>query len=168
VIALQGFTQAELLALFAYDPLTGLVTRRIARANRPAGEVVGTTDGKGYLHVSVCKRFIRLHSLAWFLVTGHIAPMLDHRDGCKTNNRWVNLRRCNARQNAGNVALQATNTSGYRGVSQNGKSGLWHAQIKLHGKQTYLGRFTTPEAAARCYDKAAAAHFGDFARLNNA
>lgn len=165
---LQGFTREFLQYLFSYDPETGLVRRRIGRRNQVAGKVVGTVDGKGYLHVSVEKRFVRLHRLIWFIETGVVpAKGLDHRNNIRTDNRWLNLREAGQHGNSGNIGPPRHNTSGYKGVSANGRSGLWHAQIKIHGKQTYLGRYSDIRAAALVYNHAALAHFGDFAQIND-
>lgn len=164
---LNGFTREELGALFLYDPETGVFTRRVARsANAPAGAVVGTLDGRGYLHVSITKRFVRLHRIAFFLMHGVVPPEVDHVDGVRTNNRAANLRAATRQQNAGNSRASSLNTSGFKGVSRNSRSGKWHAQIKINGHQVYLGRFNDPIEAARQYDFAALQHFGDRARLN--
>lgn len=45
-------------------------------------------------------------------------------------------------------------------------SNLWDAQIKVNGKQVYLGRFNKIEDAANAYDKAAVKFFGEHARPN--
>lgn len=167
---LQGFTRSYLASLFAYDPLTGVVTRKVFRNHKgaKAGDVAGSVDGKGYLHVSVDGVFIRLHRLAYFIATGKVPTRIDHKDRNKQNNALVNLRPCVCSQNSGNSGLARHNTSGFRGVSMNSHSRKWHAQIKVNGKQTYLGRFDTPEEAARRYDVAAREHFGEFATLNYA
>jgi hypothetical protein len=164
---LQGFGFDFLSSLFSYDKVTGAITRKVGRSNKSAGEVVGTVDGKGYLHVSVCKKFIRLHRLAWFLVEGEVPSEIDHVNRNRLDNQWANLRACTQQQNTGNSGIPSHNTSGLRGVSKNLKSGLWHAQIKINGKQTYLGRFQDPIEASWVYDEAAAKHFGAFATLNN-
>jgi hypothetical protein len=168
-LTLQGFTREFLASLFAYDPTTGLITRRVTRAaNAKAGDVVGTVDGKGYLHVNLLGKFIRSHRLAWFLTHGEVPYHIDHCDNAKTNNRIDNLRPCDEKGNAGNASSNPRNISGYRGVSRNNRSGKWHAQIKINGKQTYLGRFDNPGEAAMAYDIAAVRHFGEFAKLNHA
>lgn len=155
--------------LFEVDVDTGTVTRRVTRAhNALAGDVVGTKDGKGYLHVHIEGRFYRLHRISYYMHYG-VDPgaHIDHINGDRTDNRPSNLRPATNQQNAGNVTrMFRHNTSGYRGVSLNRKTGKWHAQIKLFGKQTYLGRFDTPEDAAEVYAAAADKHFGEFARAH--
>ncbi len=154
---------AHLQDLFSYDPVSGLLTRRISRNgnNAKAGDVVGTVDGKGYLHVNVDGKFLRVHRIAFFLYHGWLPEMVDHHDRQRQHNWISNLRPADQTQQHGNISMNPRNTSGYRGVSRNSKSGKWHAQIKLHGKQTYLGRFDTPEEAYECYKVAAIAHFGE-------
>lgn len=156
------------LHLFLYNPETGIVTRRVTRShNARAGDIVGTIDGKGYLHVSVNKRFYRLHRIVFLMHHGWLPHQIDHEDRDKINLRIRNLRPCTETQNKGNSSANRRNTSGFRGVSRNSRSGKWHAQIKIHGKQTYIGRFETPEQAALAYNTAAVIHFGEFAQVNN-
>lgn len=165
---LQGFTRDYLRSLFHYDPDTGLITRRVRRQTQRAGTVVGTVDGKGYLHVNLDGRFVRLHRLAWFMETG-VVPVkgIDHRNNIRTDNRWSNLREASQHGNSGNIGLPSHNRSGFKGVSKNTRSGLWHAQIKLFGKQTCIGRYADIRAAALVYNHAAEQHFGEFAKLND-
>jgi len=169
---LQGLSHKVLSELFLYNPDSGHLTRRVSVQGRGkkclTGSVVGSVDGKGYLHVMVKGRFVRLHRLIFFLLNGYVPKYIDHRDGNRLNNRKTNLRHATVQQNMGNFKVPRHNTSGFRGVSKNSRSGKWHAQIKINGKQTYLGRFDTPEDAARRYDRAALEHFKEFARINYA
>lgn len=152
----------RLRELFTYDPDTGVLTRRITRAaNAKAGDVVGSVDGKGYLHVNIDDKFIRVHRICFFMHYGWLPQLLDHVNRDKQDNRIVNLRPATEKQNHGNISMNRRNKSGFRGVSQNSSSGKWHAQLKINGKQTYLGRFDTPEEAYECYRRAAIAHFGE-------
>jgi len=148
--------------LFRVDVKRGLLIRRVTRApNALKGAVVGTVDGKGYLHTNLLGKFYRVHRIIFFIHYERDPKSgIDHKNRNKKNNRPKNLRLANDRQNAGNSKMHRHNTSGFRGVSKNSRSGKWHALIKLDGKQTYLGRFDTPEAAAKIYNKAARKHFG--------
>lgn len=162
---LQGFSQDFLNELFYYEE--GLLRRRITRShNAKKDDIVGTVDGKGYLHVSILGVFVRVHSIIFFIHRGYVPKEIDHKDRDKKNNRIENLRPSNRKSNTGNTGISSHNTSGLKGASLNSRSGKWHAQIKINGKQTYLGRFDTAEEAARCYDAAARIHFGEFAGTN--
>jgi hypothetical protein len=59
---------------------------------------------------------------------------------------------------------RAYHTSKYKGVSRAGRR--WFACIQIHGKTRSLGSFDSEVAAARAYDRAAAAAWGEFAFLN--
>lgn len=161
-----GFSREYLSDVFEYSIVSGKVYRKLARAHQAAGLEVGTVDGKGYLHVSFEGHFLLLHRLAVFLTTGEIPVQVDHQNRNRKCNGWHNLRPCGAKSNAGNSGIAKHNTSGLRGVSLNARSGKWHAQIKINGKQTYLGRSECPITAARLYDAAARKHFGEFAHVN--
>lgn len=60
----------------------------------------------------------------------------------------------------------SANKSGYKGVFFSGAAKKWTCQIKLDGKSKYIGLYTTPEEAARAYDKAAHAAWGSDCYLN--
>lgn len=169
---LRGLSHEFLDTLFSYDPENGIVTRKISVRGRGskcrAASIVGSFEKRGYLHVMIKGKFVLLHRLVYFLVYKRCPKYIDHKDCNKINNRIANLRPTTKRHNAGNTPMLSNNTSGFRGVSRNSNSGKWHAQIKIHGKQTYLGRFDTPEEAAQRYDRSAKKHFGKFVRTNYA
>jgi len=87
----------------------------------------------------------------------------DHIDMDGLNNRAGNLRYATHSQQKGNSL--GWSKSGFKGVSRNGIHGF-QARIRINGKQAGLGTFKTAEEAARCYDRAALATWGDFARIN--
>lgn len=159
-------TQERVRELFDYDPATGNLVRRVNKANQCAGSIAGSVNARGHINVQVDGRLWAAHQIVFIFHHGYLPVEIDHRNRDKTDNRIENLRPATSSQNKGNIQPLRNNTSGYRGVSKNSRSGKWHAQIKIHGKQTYLGRFDTPGAAALRYNEAAVLHFGEFAYLN--
>ena len=105
----------------------------------------------------------RLLSILAIALAVSVPALLDHVDRNRQNNALRNLRPASPTDNAGNSSLPRHNTSGLKGASLNRKSGKWHAQIKVKGKQTYLGRFDTAAEAHAVYLAAAKLHFGGFA-----
>lgn len=91
---------------------------------------------------------------------------VDHRNRDKLDNRLGNLRIASKAANQHNVGLRRDNASGFKGVSFERESGRWRACIMVAGKLISLGRFHSPEEAAKAYNKAAKKHFGRFAWLN--
>ena len=90
----------------------------------------------------------------------------DHRNGDGLDNRRTNLRVASNQQNSRNGRAHRDSTSQYRGVSWDALRRKWTAGIGINGKRHGLGRFATEDEAARAYDAAAAAAFGEFARPN--
>jgi HNH endonuclease/AP2 domain len=153
-------TRARLRELLHYDKETGEFRwlERVGNELRP-GSVAG------YVQLHVHGRNYRAHQLAWLYVKGRWGrPMIDHRDGNSTNNRWSNLRRATASQNNANRRRPRHNTSGYKGAVLCRKSGRWHAFIRSKRRRIYLGSFPTPQAAHAAYVVAARKLFGKFAR----
>lgn len=162
----SGLTQERARQLFSYDPETGLLVRRIALSNnRPADEEAGYVDDRGYLRVEVDGRSYRTHQIAWLIVTGAFIDGIDHRDGNKANNRWLNLRAAEHWQNMHNKGLTKSNTSGFKGVSRHAQSGKWRAHITVRGQRIDLGLHERAEDAAAAYAEACARLVGEFARV---
>jgi hypothetical protein len=111
---------------------------------------------------------IPLHhrSLHRFVMRAKHDELYDHIDGNGLNNQKANLRLATHQQNCWNtrVSRSSAKTSRFKGVSGSGFT--WTASITFHGTATNLGRFSSQEAAARAYDKAAIECFGEFAKTN--
>lgn len=88
---------------------------------------------------------------------------IDHRDRNPLNNQRANLRLATHQQQMAN-SDRARNGAGYRGVKR--QKNRFLSRMTLNRKDIHLGSFLTAEDAARAYDKAALAAFGEFAVLN--
>lgn len=102
----------------------------------------------------------RMHSF----LTGW--PFVDHVNGDGLDNRRANLRRATPSQNCANKGTPANNTSGFKGVSWHKATGRWRAYVGGSRDRQELGFFDDIEEAARAYDAAAIARYGEFARPN--
>ena len=127
-----------------------------------------------YAQLKICGKPCRLHRIIAEVFLNGGKPLLptqqiDHiepADGSHAQDRLSNLRIASHGQNLMNQRIARNNTSGYKGVTWHKRAGKWMARIMSCGRLKHLGYFTTPEAAALAYDKAAKELHGDFARLN--
>ena len=149
-------TQSELRALLDYNPDTGAFTWRNGRSNMATGAVAGTNHNQGYVQVSVGDKLYLAHRLAFLWMTGEWpAYQVDHINGDRADNRWINLRNATNQENAHNHGeLPRHNTSGFLGVSYYKRDGSWQGRIQVDGRKRHLGYFATPELAHAAYLKA--------------
>lgn len=124
----------------------------------------GSQYERWYVTTGATKQRPRLYLHTY--LTGY--ALTDHINGDGLDNRRGNLREATHKQNIRNARISTANTSGYRGVWYDRHNGghRWVAHIKVDRRIHYLGRFHTPEEAARAYDAAAQEHFGEFANVN--
>lgn len=90
---------------------------------------------------------------------------VDHINCNGLDNRRSNLRLATSAQNAKNRGMHPGNTSGYKGVCWHPSANRWQAQIKVDGRNKYLGLFPTPVEAHAAYCAAAKELHGEFARF---
>ena len=91
---------------------------------------------------------------------------VDHANGYGLDNRRRNLRAATNGQNMANRRPNVNAVSAFKGVTWKKSSAKWCARVRVDGVRRNLGYFSSEEAAARAYDTAALAAFGEFARLN--
>lgn len=91
------------------------------------------------------------------------STQVDHINRDKLDNRRSNLRPATAAQNAANRRSRRGSSSKYKGVYWDKKHGCWHASIKIAGRSKHLGSFRVEEDAAKAYQNALVAAFGEFA-----
>lgn len=157
----EQLTLADVAKRIAYDRDTGALTW-IARPspNTPVGTKITCRKNNGYICVCINNKQYLAHRIAWLLATGRWpTQFIDHINRDKSDNRFVNLRECSKRQNAGNRKIARNNTSGIRGVTQT-PHGTW--KVQAAGPKRYLGSFKTKEEAIAVHDEAATKYFREF------
>jgi hypothetical protein len=103
---------------------------------------------------------IRMHKL----ITGY--PQTDHVNHDGLDNRRANLRPATTSQNNANQRPRKGCASPYKGVCWDSWRQRWQADIQVDGHRRCLGRFRAEEDAARAYDTAALAAWGEYACIN--
>ena len=128
-------------------------------------EAFSTASSDGYFKGELAGKTLFAHRVIWAIQTGAWPDeMVDHINGVRTDNRWINLRAASPSENQHNRGPQKNNTSGYKGVSWDKNSKAWRAQIKKFGKETCFGPFETALEASEAYQRAAAELHGSFAK----
>ncbi len=117
-------------------------------------------DGRGHIYARAYadSKTIRMHRMILGTPSGYET---DHINGDGLDNRRANLRVATRTQNGSNRHSWSSK-SGFKCVYARGSR--WYAQIGKERKN--LGSFATAEDAARAYDRAALARYGEFAALN--
>lgn len=107
-----------------------------------------------------------LVALHRYVVKAQEKEHVDHINGNKMDFRRINLRCCTRAENLRNRPKSKNNSSGYKGIRKHGSSSSWWATIMVNRKRIHLGSFSSPDVAARVYDRAAVLHHKEFANLN--
>ena len=149
---------------YELDAERGVLIRKQTYKQFKAGEEAGYVR-KDYLHVKVAGKSYPAHRIIYFMMTG-VDPktmMVDHINGHTLDNRIVNLRLADIKQNGRHrVKLLSNNTSGHRNVHFCKSQGVWVANVLVDGKSIQRNH-KTKEAAAICAAELRAKHYGEFA-----
>lgn len=146
-------THERLKTLLHYCPDTGFFTWLDSDdvQKKVRGKRAGTTM-RGYVQISVDGVFYQAQRLAWFYQTGIIPTLLiDHKDGIRRNNWWLNLREADDNQNQQNrVRPNKNNSTGYLGVSRL-KNGMFLASLTHEKRTVRISTHDCPAAAHQAY-----------------
>mgnify|MGYP003660542452 CR=1 FL=1 len=151
----------SLRAILSYDPDTGVFTWLANRGRAYVGNAAGTRRPDGYIIIGLNGKPYRAHRLAWLYVYGKFPQEIDHINGDPSDNRLANLRSATRAQNVANTRKKTNSGNLLKGVTPT-KNGRFRAQIRIQGKNTYLGAFVTEQDAHAAYCAAAEKQFGAF------
>jgi hypothetical protein len=132
--------------------------------NTRGGRIAGQICSDGYRYIKIGKRSYLAHRLAYLHKNGEWPiAQIDHVANNTLDNR--NIRPANNSQNGFNRGKQKNNTSGFKGVSYDKRSGKWRASIQAYGKPQELGLHKTKKDAYSAYCEAAKRLHGEFVNL---
>lgn len=157
-------SQEEIKELLDYNPETGELHWKHWRPGVRKDMSAGCLRDDGYIQLIIGHRTYRAHRLAWMYVHGRWPDGdIDHVNMNRSDNRLANLREASRSQNVANSRARANNPTGLKGVSFCKRKGKFRSQIKIKGRQKFLGHFNSAEDAHAAYVKAANDNFGEFA-----
>lgn len=133
---------------------------RLSLSNRKLVEKIlkPTIVGDGYLQVTLFKNGKRKSHLIHLLVADHFLEekrnerllVVDHNDNNKFNNHYLNLSVVTQRVNNSKDSIS---NSSFVGVCFEKSTGKFRSEIRINGKNKFLGRFTSELEASKAYQQ---------------
>lgn len=132
-----------------------------ALSRRSDGSIMAVYAIRNVWNTDGTTRTILMHRLL-----AQTAPKMetDHIDGNGLNNRRSNLRPATVSQNQQNSRRRQGTKSGVKGVCFDRAKGKWRADIKVSGRNVFLGYFDCIENAGAAYANGSAHYHGEFGR----
>lgn len=130
-----------------YDEETGCFISLVDRGRARKGMVLGSKTANGYLSICFNGKVYLCHRLAFYFKQGVIPNSdVDHINGCRSDNRWCNLRIATRQQNmfnrSGNLNKELPRNVYFH------KSGKFRVKMKIDGETRHFGYFDSLEAAS--------------------
>ena len=102
-------SHAYLREILHYSFITGeFYWLKSPAKNIKAGQMAGTLNSGGYRNIAINGKIYRAHRLAWFWVTSAWpANAIDHLNGVRDANYWLNLREATRSQNCCNIRIKS-------------------------------------------------------------
>lgn len=154
-------TAEQAREILAYDAVTGTFVWKVPLGTAIAGSKAGYLNPRGYVVISIKRRLYRAHRIAFLVMTGKWPKYgVDHINGIKNDNRWINLRDV---PDAINIQNKRKSRNGRKnvglplGVQRNRckvSKKPYLAKIQVAGRSIYLGSFSTTSEASTAYIEA--------------
>lgn len=157
-------TQAELKDLLHYNPETGDFVWLVNRTNGiKVGNFAGCFRGS-YRVISIKNVSYAAHRLAFLYMAGRFPhEYIDHINGVKSDNRWVNLREATNGENQYNRSGTGSNC-GIKNVTYVQSRNRFQVSLKVSGKEKFIGYFEDIELAELVSIEAREKYHGHFAK----
>lgn len=137
----------DIKELLHYNPDTGEIRWK------SDGTLAGNKLASGYIIITLPDKTLEYaHRLAFKLMGEEVPELVDHINGIKDDNRWVNLRSSNKVDNACNAKLRDDNKTGYKGISWDSSRQRWRVSV-TYNKKTISKRFKHFDDAVECMEK---------------
>lgn len=143
-------TLQRIQELFHVDIGSGVIRWRKGQGRAAAGDVAGRIHKRGHREVQVDGRMVKAHHIVYFVATGDWPPLIDHINGQRDDNRFLNLRIADQAANARN----RTNWRHKKLLGAHRRGVRWAAVIGFDGEQYELGLFDSEEEAHQEYVRA--------------
>ena len=147
-------TVDDVKSVLSYDEDSGVFTWIATKSYKKIiGKKAGVENSQGYWVIGLFKNHLYAHRLAWLYVHGEWPEHhIDHINGDRSDNRIANLRESTNSENMQNIkGPRADNKFNLLGVCFDKQRQKFLAQIRLNGKNKYLGRFDNPDSAHEAY-----------------
>jgi hypothetical protein len=141
----------DLQEWLTYHPETGKFTVKKLRPSQhrnKVGNEIGAINQGRYQIKTGNKKYQRSR-LAWFFSYGVFPEgCIEHINGDILDDRICNLREISRNDVTKKVESNRRNSTGYPGVSFHKKSGKFSAQVRMGGKNYYLGLYEDAKEAS--------------------
>ena len=143
-------TQFQLKDQLHYNPDTGIFTwikinshtHKVKVGDIAGSLTTGANNVAGYVRIMIKGKHYRAHRLAFLYVNGELPlETVDHINGKKSDNRFVNLRCVSNLENMKNKSKYKCNKSGFVGVGYHKRDRVWIASIRVDKKLIHIGSF---------------------------
>jgi HNH endonuclease len=122
-----------LKGMLNYNEITGIFTWKYSKGNN-VKTIAGAINAHGYREIMIDGKSYQASKLAIYYITGEYPDKVDHIDGNRANDSFINLRLCNKFENNWNRKISSLNSSGIKGLSLN-KQNRWSCSVTIKGKR---------------------------------